>query len=213
MSRIEFPRKIRAAIIARAAGKCAVEGCTKPPARRGLCHAHYQRLRTNGDVGSPVVGEVGKTMRFINEVAVPYTKDDCLLWPFAKGGSGSGHLRIKGVDLVAHRLVCERVHGPPPTSRHEAAHSCGKGHLGCVAPRHLRWATPKENAADKLQHGTLIRGSEHKSSKLTETAVADIRRCRENGVPLNDLARQYGVSISLISMIHSRKVWAWLDVE
>lgn len=65
---------------------------------------------------------------------------------------GYGLIRIDGVMCRVHRLVCIRRHGPPPTDDLEAAHSCGNA--GCVNPRHIRWATRFENAADKKLHGT-----------------------------------------------------------
>lgn len=212
MTRRDFPRKVKAAAIARANGhcECNVDGCSKPLARRGLCHAHYWRLRKYGDVGTAEVMEKGKAPAFI-KVAAEYDAPDCLLWPYAKGGGGSGHLRIRGRDYTAHRLVCILVHGEAPTPKHEVAHSCGNGHLGCCNPQHLRWATHRENESDKLEHGTRIRGSSHASSKLTECDVIAIRKLRSDGKPLGEIAETYGVSISLISMIHSRKVWGWLD--
>jgi hypothetical protein len=54
----------------------------------------------------------------------------------------------------ATRVMCKLAHGPAPTPKHHAAHSCGKGHEACINPKHLRWATPRENAADAKLHGT-----------------------------------------------------------
>jgi hypothetical protein len=67
------------------------------------------------------------------------------------------------------------AHGEPPTARHEAAHSCGKGHLGCVHPGHLSWKTRNENRADMVRHGMLPRGTIVSTNKLTEDQVREIR--------------------------------------
>lgn len=83
-----------------------------------------------------------------------YEGDDCLTWPFLKSPRGYARMHVNGRDKRVSRLVCEEAYGTPPTPDHHAAHSCGKGHLACVTKRHLRWATPVENAADKIIHGT-----------------------------------------------------------
>lgn len=67
---------------------------------------------------------------------------------------GAAQINLGGRSVIVARMVCEEVNGPPPTPAHQAAHSCGKGHLGCITPQHLRWATQVENEADKLIHGT-----------------------------------------------------------
>src|SRR5690349_16534473 len=73
---------------------------------------------------------------------------DCLKWPFADDGKGYGVIKVDGRQQYAHRIMCTLVNGEPPTELHETAHSCGNGHLGCVHPGHVRWATRAENHAD-----------------------------------------------------------------
>jgi hypothetical protein len=57
----------------------------------------------------------------------------------------------KGKNYYVSRLVCEEINGPPPTSKHEAAHDTLNGCIGglCVNGEHLRWATGKENSRDE----------------------------------------------------------------
>jgi hypothetical protein len=73
-----------------------------------------------------------------------------------------------------------------------------------VNPHHLRWATPTENMADMLDHGTRPRGEAHYRSKLTDDAVRQIRASTEEQ---SILARRYGVSQPLISNIRSGAGW------
>lgn len=185
---------------------CVIEGCGKPAAARGLCGAHYQRHRRHGDelAGRPEWGEPRKWLRS----HVAYEGDECLIWPFSRLTLGYPSVRIDGRLQIASRVMCEWAHGPPPKG-HWAVHSCGNGHLGCVNPRHLRWATPEQNQADSIEHGTRVRGSRVGISKLTETNVRAIRAMKGQ-VTQRRLATEYGVSEGLISLIMSGRSWAWL---
>src|SRR5690606_12175061 len=74
----------------------------------------------------------------------------CLKWPFGRSGHGyAGQATVDGVREAAYRHMCRLAHGNSPSSEHQAAHSCGKGHEGCINPNHLRWATPAENQSDR----------------------------------------------------------------
>jgi hypothetical protein len=104
----------------------------------------------------------GEPERFYREVVLTWTSDECLLWPYAKISSGYGQMAIEpgrrgksGKRVLVSRRVCEDTNGPPPTPHHDAAHSCGKGHLGCCNPKHLHWATRLENVAEAIAHGTV----------------------------------------------------------
>lgn len=179
-------------------------GCDKPHYSRGWCHNHYRHWKLYGDP----TGSHSGVSRFLHEVAVTFSSEDCLIWPFART-NGYGHLVVDGVDHRAHRLVCQLVHGDPPTPTDEAAHSCGKGHLGCVNPRHLSWKTRVENQGDRIYHGTSNRGSRHGLHKLTEADVLQIRRLLPS-VSQTEIARQFEVDPSTINNIKSGKNWGWL---
>jgi hypothetical protein len=101
--------------------------------------------------------------------------NSCVVWPFSRNRKGYGEVRINSKTRLAHRIICIRVHGDPPTPDHEAAHLCGKGHEGCVNPHHLAWKTCAENNADKLAHGTHNRGDKHCFAKLTNDQVRQLR--------------------------------------
>src|SRR3990167_2955933 len=138
-------------------GVCSIEGCDKPFEARGYCIAHYRRWRRHGN---PTAGGTpwGEPEQYFLEIVLSFTSDECLLWPYHKGSNGYGMLWRDNRQQGVHRLACEAIHGPPPTPKHEAAHLCGKGHNGCCNPQHVRWATPAENCADALAHGTQARG-------------------------------------------------------
>jgi hypothetical protein len=104
-----------------------------------------------------------------------YAGNDCLIWPYSRA-RGYGNMKFHDKITYAHTVMCELVHGPPPTPQHQAAHSCGAGTEACVNPRHLSWKTPSENQLDKRVHGGLYRGGRRK--KLTIHEVRAIRAMR-----------------------------------
>lgn len=185
---------------------CSIPDCDKAAVSRGWCRNHYARwFRTGSTAGS----NYGEPLKFINDVALPYAGDDCLTWPFSRVQYGYGRVWQAGKMLRAHRLICELAHGSPP-AKHLAAHSCGNGHLGCVNPRHLRWATYKENGADAAEHGRTSRGQKNPTAILSEAQVREIRSLKGKRT-IKAIAASFGVSHQLISAIHTGAAWGWLE--
>jgi len=189
---------------------CSIEGCGKRVRARGWCNAHWIRWKKYGEplAGNPTLR--GEPLRFFQETVLPFDSNECLAWPYAKS-SGYGTLWFNGRLRRVSRLVCEARNGPPPTSQHEAAHECGKGHEGCVNPRHLAWKTSRENKADQLVHGTRNRGERQGRSKLTRAQVVELRALKEGGWTLRALGSRYGVDFSTVRLIVTGKNWAWLE--
>lgn len=189
---------------------CVIEGCCNPAgvpgSARGMCRAHYRRWYRHGD---PLAGATGMNARpnWI-EKNKGYTGDDCLVWPFSKTPSGYGQIKISGKSTLASHAMCIAAHGPAPKAGMQAAHSCGNGHLGCVNPRHLRWATRKENMADAKQHGTWAHGEKQGGSKLTREQVEAIRTSAETHQALAD---RHGIARQTVTKIKAGKLWAWLE--
>lgn len=187
---------------------CSIPDCGKPVRARMFCRCHYERFRK---YGNPMSGKAfpGQAKRYYEEVVLGYEGDECLTWPFGTN-RGYGQFWTDGRSQYVSRLVCAATHGEPPTPKHEAAHSCGNGHLGCVAKRHLRWATSKENKADKVLHGTTNRGERQGIAKLTRSDVRIIRSLRGQK-RLREIGDLFGVSIGAIASIYNGSSWAWLD--
>lgn len=137
--------------------------------------------------------------------------DECALWPLSRTPRGYGQLWFENRRRDAHVVACVLAHGPKPTTAHCAAHGCGVRR--CVNPRHLRWATPKENTADMLLHGTKIRGEAHPLHKFTEAGVLAVRSAFAAGESQAALARRFGITPQAIHEIVRRKSWAHLDEE
>lgn len=187
--------------------KCSIGGCGKQVVSRGWCEGHYKRWLRHRDptAGNTSPGEPERFLRY----ALTYDGEKCLIWPFARNEGRAAIWAAGRVQLVS-RLVCEDRHGPPPGPAHEAAHGCGRGHDGCVARKHLRWATHIENEADKVAHGTLAFGERNGSARLTEEDVINIRRLKGTATQ-QAIADSYRVSRQLISHIHRGKGWTWLS--
>lgn len=151
----------------------------------------------------------GVARAFFDEVVLPYAGDDCLIWPFTRKENGRGQLRDGSRMRDAAVMACEAVRGEKPTPEHEAAHSCGRGSSGCVAPLHLRWATHLENESDKLIHGTRLRGEDHGRSRLTEDQAHEVLNLKGKMLQ-REIAEVYGVHLATISSIHRGKNWPHL---
>jgi hypothetical protein len=186
---------------------CSVDGCGKPVRARGWCVNHWARWKRNGGVGIELRARNGAPQKFVREVAVKHLTDECLIWPFCVYSGGYGGLNFGGRKRGAHTAVCELVHGPQPSKNHEVAHSCGV--RLCCNPRHLRWATRAENHADKIAHGTSVRGERSGVSKLKEAEVLQIKALI-GIVSQNKLAKQFGVGASTIRCIREGRTWGWL---
>jgi ribosome-binding protein aMBF1 (putative translation factor) len=86
----------------------------------------------------------------------------------------------------------------------EVCHSCDN--RACVNPAHLFLGTRKDNAADKVRKNRQARqyGQSNPSAKLTP---ADVELVRASTMAHRALARDLGVSESLIRQIRSGQVW------
>lgn len=184
--------------------QCTVDGCQRPVLAKALCGPHYRRAQRHGN---PCGGRtfVGEPQAFIDRAA-RHDGNGCLIWPYARNEAGYGNIVIGGKFRVASRVVCEVTRGPAPTENHQAAHSCGMGHRGCVSGAHLRWALPAENRADMLGHGTAPIGEKNPRSKLSLSEVRRIvaARGRESA---KTIASDLGVSESIVRRIWARKAW------
>lgn len=184
---------------------CSVDDCDKPAKARGWCVAHLRRWSIHGDplADKPLRTSPGEATKFYREVVLEYGGDGCLVWPHHRNKDGYARL---GEGLV-HRMACEEVNGPPPSSGYDAAHSCGNGRGGCVNKRHVRWATRLENEADKIKHNTLTYGERNGCAKLTEK---DVRAIRElvSVMSHKEIALRYGVSRHHVGRVLSGSRWS-----
>lgn len=107
-----------------------------------------------------------------------YCSSGRVLKTHIKDGYPSVHLRQYGREkqMKVHIAVLLAFVGEPPTPAHETAH--WDGNRGNATLGNLRWATHRENEADKVRHGTLLAGDTHRWTRLTDTDVARIKTLR-----------------------------------
>lgn len=118
---------------------------------------------------------------------------------------GYPQVELAGRSYHVHRLVLEAFAGPCPEG-HECAHNDGDRQNSRLS--NLRWATRKDNHADKQRHGTVFRptGELGTAAKLKAEQVAEIRRIGRSESQ-KSLAARYGVRQQQISRILRREQW------
>lgn len=186
---------------------CSVVDCGGATRTKGMCQKHYLRMWRHGTLeisrASP-----GDLLNYILTVAVPHKgKKACLTWPYGTDSLGYGQIQYKGEMKRPHRIVCRKVHGKPPTKKHMACHSCGKGNEGCINPNHLYWGTGSQNQLDRRKHGTDSRGERSASSRLTSADVLEIKQFIAKGYTQARVARRFKVQRQTISDIHTGRRW------
>ncbi len=191
---------------------CSIEVCGEPAFARGWCQGHYKRWHRRGDPkASPRTRRVktteGEPLRYLNSVLDGPWSEECVAWPFGQSSDGYARIRKDGRMQEAHVIACERRHGPRPDGR-QAGHVCNV--RNCINPRHLYWATPKENQGDRVAAGTHNRGERSGTSKLTESKVREIRWLAAEGLSNRELSERFGVATSTIWSVVKRVSWAWI---
>lgn len=160
--------------------KCNVEGCEAnshytSKGVGGHCAKHYTRLARHGSTSFTSRAGRGEAHKWCREISLDETTK-CITWPFGTLSNGYACISVDGSLTTASRYICSIYHGPPSRRGLYAAHSCGNGHLGCVNPNHLRWATPSQNCKDKATHGT---DPSAERSPVRKLSWHDVRAIRE----------------------------------
>lgn len=133
---------------------------------------------------------------------------ECREWTGATSGRGK-HLYGAMFGFRVHRKVWELAHGAPPGTLH-VLHSCDNP--CCIHTSHLFLGTHSDNMKDMYAKKRQNRpvGEKHRSSKLTEDDVREIRRLKAEGIATRELARRYPVSRVAIKYILNGRSWNWL---
>lgn len=130
--------------------------------------------------------------------------DDCWEWLESTNGGGYGTCRVDGVKDNAHRHAYRIGNGPIPDGM-LVCHKCDN--RICCNPAHLFLGTYQDNVDDMWAKGRGLIGEAHQNSKLTEDAVASIRKMYADGMSDAAIAKQFWVSESCIYTVTRRRVW------
>lgn len=187
---------------------CSVDGCLKSVLARGLCSAHYAKLRKYGDPTVVRQNQLhGKTL--MERWSAYVTRGaGCWEWSGYKDPNGYGRLSIDNRPILAHRVSWE-IHRGPLTSADHICHRCDNP--SCVRPEHLFLGDHAANMADKMakkrhRYG-VSRGEAHGCSKLTIEQVHEIRAAEGT---VSDIARRFQMSRTQVRDIRERRSWRYV---
>ena len=158
------------------------------------------------------VSNLGRVRSLPYEVANPLT-GGVSRWPgkllksFKHWKDGRYHLELyqngKAKNWYVHQLVALAFIG----SRPDGMQVCHKDDdAENNTPSNLYYGTSKQNGKDKIRNNKTCWGDKHHAVSVTEKMAAAIW-AQKGKAKVVDIARQYGVTVSLVSHIHHG--WAW----
>lgn len=95
--------------------------------------------------------------------------------------------------VFVHRLVLLAFVGPPATDQ-QCRHLDGKPPNNWL--KNLRWGTAKENAEDRVRHGTAWLGASVR--RLTDDDIRTVRRRRRAGETYRSISEDFDVSLQAV---------------
>lgn len=130
---------------------------------------------------------------------------ECIEWTGARNAKGYGWRTVGNKQVLAHRHAFEAAYGKLPKEA-SLLHICDNP--ACINLDHLRAGSHSDNMRDMAAKGR------HAQSKLSSDDVRDMRRkvLRENNTA-RSVAKHYGVTPSLVSMIVYGRCWSYVPNE
>lgn len=143
----------------------------------------------------------------------------CWIWKGSRGGSGYGQFWDGNRTVPAHWFLLSDY----PKSGFEACHSCDN--KLCVNPNHVFIGTRSDNMRDCVSKGRLRpqngckamlkvrrihRGVNNHECKLTEAQAREAKNCPRKYGAATEMAKRFGVSITVICDIRDGKRWTHL---
>lgn len=147
--------------------------------------------------------KVGPEKYIRDRCAVSTDGDACWVWQRSKSSTGYGLACWDGKQIKAHRLSYQTFRGE--IGDMHVLHTCHNP--SCVNPQHLRLGTHAENMQEKAAAGRAYRmnGAANHNAKLDEAIVRTIRNSPKTG---GQLAKEIGVSRTLVNMVRRNEIWS-----
>lgn len=100
--------------------------------------------------------------------------------------------------FFVHRLVAEAFIGLCPPDKSHVAHIDGDPQNN--APSNLYWATPTDNARDRLRHGTYASGQDHHMARINDDDARIMRAWFHiGGETIASISRRYMTTERIVS--------------
>lgn len=139
--------------------------------------------------------------------------EGCWLYPRVHPGNGYGDHRfwVEGASVTyrAHRLAWMLARGPIAPGM-VVMHRCDR--RACCNPAHLELGTVTDNNRDCVRKGRAARGATQGNSKLSNTAVMEIRRRVAAGETTAAVAARFRINKTTVSRIARGRQWTHLPV-
>jgi hypothetical protein len=160
-----------------------------------------QRLAGNGvgPSGPKCGANVKRSIeeRFFEKVAV--RENGCHEWVGFVMRNGYGQFSMNGKPHYSHRVAYELAYGKPTDY---VLHKCDNRR--CVNPEHLFSGSFYDNMADMVTKNRQAAGDRSGRCKLSSE---DVKKIRASVGLHREIAAQFGVTPSLVSMIRSGRIW------
>lgn len=115
-----------------------------------------------------------------------------------------------GAPKKVHALVLELFVGPRPDGM-QVRHLNGVPNDNRL--ENLCWGTAAENHADKVTHGTALRGSRNHLAVLTPETAAEALLAMRRGESRRALAKRLGCSPAALVFLAKGRTWNYLGIE
>ena len=129
-----------------------------------------------------------------------------------KGNRVKGYRRVDLTDedgerrtIKVCRLVLWAFDGPCPDGK-QATHLNGDSRDDRLS--NLAWRTQAQNNADKVRHGTSLKGEDNPSAVVTEDDVLDMRCRAWSGESYASIARDYPITERAVSAAVNGRTWS-----
>ncbi len=130
--------------------------------------------------------------------------DECWLWTGAIQTWGYGAFSFSPKKQIsAHRFSWKIANGDP--GKNYVLHRCDVRR--CVNPAHLFLGAQADNVRDMVSKKRQLFGERQAQSKLTDNDVERIRVLAGEGKKQRSIARMFGVTQALISLVVTRQAW------